>query len=807
MRKRSSPRWLRSIRSKFLPAPAPRSIRRVRVEQLESRLLLAVAINDYVFLEKNNPASIQVLDNDSTSAAPHSALVVSEVSDQNGPHPILSTSGAFGFDISTGHVTLDASHTTFQFTPNLGATGTASFQYKTTDEVAESSDATVSIDLQESIFSLSPNNIYVEGDPLPVNFSAYGSLIPTGLTYSWYVNSTLVTPDVDGNVPWSTLNELQVIDGPTDVLVTVKGDDGNGNHDVAQHVVAVQGALPLITNFTVEPATTGGCGGMDYVFHATVTLPNSFDNNLTIHAFGDAIFGSEPGDPVVTTQTGSGTFEIEVPYTYTSPGLKIPMIEVISSGPNGDDPAGSMFLADPFDPDFFTNAAITVTAGGMTAAIDGPTEAVPGMTVPLTADATPCSPGDVLSYTWSLDGTPVPGATSNSFNFTPSDTGSYLVTLTVTSGSGTATDDHLVQVSSAVESGGNAFVGIGPGNHSITASAGSTVVKIDGTEVLHSETASSLTVFGGPGDSNITVNAGCAATVITIFGLGGTDIVTVQGTAAPDTITQTSSGYILNSTAINFGGGIEGATINGGGGGDQIIVSAAPPVPVQVQSVSDMVIDGSAGNDQISFSSAAGQIVGKLNNVVVAQFAPSGKLVAHGGDGNDDVQVSGNISIAAWLYGGAGDDRIKGGAGNDVILGESGNDLLLGGSGRDLIIGGTGEDRIIGDPDDDILIAGCTDHDNSSTTLASVMAIWTSSASFLARCCALSTVLQNDGPDATVHDDNDKDTLTGSSGTDWFFANLFLDCGDDADTRDKITDLNLLELLWVQDIDFIEGDC
>ncbi|MBW8883971.1 MAG: hypothetical protein JF612_04165, partial [Planctomycetia bacterium] len=163
------------------------------------------------------------------------------------------------------------------------------------------------------------------------------------------------------------------------------------------------------------------------------------------------------------------------------------------------------------------------------------------------------------------------------------------------------------------------------------------------------------------------------------------------------------------------------------------------------------------------------------------------------------------ITLAAWLFGGAGADRIKGGAGNDVILGEAGDDLLAGGNGRDLMIGGTGEDRIVGDPDDDILIGGWTDFDGSPTMLASVMATWTSSANFLARCCALSSVLENDGPNATVHDDDNKDTLTGSAGNDWFFANLFLDCGDDADTRDKITDVSLLELLCVQDIDFIEA--
>ncbi len=54
----------------------------------------------------------------------------------------------------------------------------------------------------------------------------------------------------------------------------------------------------------------------------------------------------------------------------------------------------------------------------------------------------------------------------------------------------------------------------------------------------------------------------------------------------------------------------------------------------------------------------------------------------------------------------------------------------------------------------------------------------------------------------TVQDDNAKDTLTGSSGQDWFFANLALDSGDDADIKDKIVDSSSNETSV--DLDFIE---
>ena len=55
--------------------------------------------------------------------------------------------------------------------------------------------------------------------------------------------------------------------------------------------------------------------------------------------------------------------------------------------------------------------------------------------------------------------------------------------------------------------------------------------------------------------------------------------------------------------------------------------------------------------------------------------------------------------------------------------------------------------------------------------------------------------------DITVFDDNEKDTMTGSSGQDWFFANLALDAGDDATANDKITDLHADE--FAVDLDWI----
>lgn len=155
---------------------------------------------------------------------------------------------------------------------------------------------------------------------------------------------------------------------------------------------------------------------------------------------------------------------------------------------------------------------------------------------------------------------------------------------------------------------------------------------------------------------------------------------------------------------------------------------------------------------------------------------------------------------------------LRGGRGDDVIFGEDGDDLLVGDAGRDLLVGGAGEDRIVGNADDDVLISGLLDFARDSTALAAIMAEWTSGRSYAERTANLMGLgsgarlngeyfLAVDGPSATVHDDNAKDTLTGDAGRDWFFANLVLDPDDDATKKDKITDLSANE--FALDLDFI----
>ena len=144
---------------------------------------------------------------------------------------------------------------------------------------------------------------------------------------------------------------------------------------------------------------------------------------------------------------------------------------------------------------------------------------------------------------------------------------------------------------------------------------------------------------------------------------------------------------------------------------------------------------------------------GKTQDFPLAQIT---RIQANFGAGNDSLQIDPEISIPAWIVGGAGADTITGGSGNDAILGGlgtiiadaqgnpifqgaagdnsadqlfggggndilqgqegndhldggAGNDELYGGTGADTLLGGEGEDYLQGNAGDDQLFGGTGD--------------------------------------------------------------------------------------------------
>ncbi len=331
----------------------------------------------------------------------------------------------------------------------------------------------------------------------------------------------------------------------------------------------------------------------------------------------------------------------------------------------------------------------------------------------------------------------------------------------------------------------------------------------DDVIVVQDTVGSGVIVDGGNGSDTYIVNSGNLQGPVTLTdtGASGTDSVSVNGTSGTDTFTQTNTSIVANGGTIILGAGLDTLTVDGGGeSGDSLTIIGTPTITPTVQGVSDLGVQGTAGNDTIIVSMVGNtsQLAVKLNGKAVGIYQPTGRMIVHGLAGNDDIQVTGNTSLPMWLYGDDGDDRLKGGAGNDVLMGGDGDDLLAGGSGRDLLVGGSGADRLVGDAGDDILIAGTTDFDASGTDLFAIMREWTrTDASFATRV----SHLQSGGglnnakilTETTVHDDRAEDVLTGSEGIDWFLFNL----DGDGDISDKATDLATYETLYALDIDWL----
>lgn len=181
-----------------------------------------------------------------------------------------------------------------------------------------------------------------------------------------------------------------------------------------------------------------------------------------------------------------------------------------------------------------------------------------------------------------------------------------------------------------------------------------------------------------------------------------------------------------------------------------------------------LAVGGTAANDTIVFNPGGrGRGVKVLiNGQSQGSFQPISRIVAFGQDGDDNLQVAGGLKLAAWLDGGAGNDRLHGGGGHDLLFGGLGNDHLLGGQGFDLLVGDAGADRPNGNAGDDILIGGSLNLDDAA--LAGVMSTWTSrNLSYKDRVEKLSATLS-----AAVANDGERDELSGASGKNWFFEDL-----------------------------------
>ncbi len=205
-----------------------------------------------------------------------------------------------------------------------------------------------------------------------------------------------------------------------------------------------------------------------------------------------------------------------------------------------------------------------------------------------------------------------------------------------------------------------------------------------------------------------------------------------------------------------------------------------------------LIVQGTEGNDTIRVTQDGGnlhvQIDGRGVHFDHFFAQPISRLEIYGQGGNDQIMVANNVTVPAFIFGGAGNDVIKAGGGATVAVGGAGRDTLIGGTGPSILIGGGGRDELKAGAGAAILIAGITKFDANLAALKALSAEWARTDETFAQKVAHLNGGATGGKNGafvldttTVHHSGGPSELIGTSATDWFFAHLTGRRKDDVD--------------------------
>ena len=229
---------------------------------------------------------------------------------------------------------------------------------------------------------------------------------------------------------------------------------------------------------------------------------------------------------------------------------------------------------------------------------------------------------------------------------------------------------------------------VGPQSLTVTdTDLASMTTTVSGISVVAAQMIGNYLVVGGttgndsivftpgttPGSLNVTLNATNLGTFspansVVIYGNGGTDNVTVNGTSGNDAFTLYPKDVVLNGLTFQ-GNGIALWNVNGAAGNDSFVVDQLTPAnidggsgtntcrPGWLQYLGDHGHRRGSLGGTISFQNVANLTGGTGNNDF--QFGPSGSLAGklNGGGGNNtlDYSASGNVvTVALNATGGSG---------------------------------------------------------------------------------------------------------------------------------------------------------
>lgn len=220
----------------------------------------------------------------------------------------------------------------------------------------------------------------------------------------------------------------------------------------------------------------------------------------------------------------------------------------------------------------------------------------------------------------------------------------------------------------------------------------------DSLNLVGTSTGSITTYLNSPGTGSLSVNGRSASfeNVLDVTDSLVTQHRTIQFGMEDD---QAMIANALAAGSLTVTSGTDGVAavtstvptstldVNGGEGNDVITIG-----DVSSEIASRMIVDGQAGDDDISAVSA---------RKAVSITGGDGGDTIWGGQGNDTLDGAGGDD---WIFARAGNDIVTGGDGVDRMSGNNGHDTLSGGAGRDSLYGGSGRDSLAGGDGNDVVL-------------------------------------------------------------------------------------------------------
>jgi hypothetical protein len=352
----------------------------------------------------SNTASVSVNPQPTVSVSPSNATISLSQSQNFIASPSGGTSPYVYQWYENGTLAPGATSSTWTFTPSL--VGFYLIYVKVTDsvsEVAMSSNARLTVEQKPSILvTISPNSAVIDlSQSIAFNSSLTGGSSP--FTYQWYLNGGAVSGTASS--AW-TFAPVSV--GYYQVYLNVT--DSLGTKAKSNVVYVTVNSLPTVS---ISPMTLNMDVGQSHMFTSTVsggTSPYSYQWYLASSAVSGAT-----GTSWMFTPSSAGNYTVYLIIKDTS---------------------GISATSNTASVDVNTQPVVTISPTPVTMDVGQSqtfTSTVSGGTSP-------------YSYQWYLDNSPLSGATSASWTFTPHSPGSHTVYLKVTDAANATTMSNTVPV-------------------------------------------------------------------------------------------------------------------------------------------------------------------------------------------------------------------------------------------------------------------------------------------------------------------------------------------------------------------------